>query len=402
MKSKHAVLLVDGWKNKTINTKNLVALIRLDNKQYVFLGSWDFSDKSETGEELTKTVNICVQLALEQYAIKIYVVVTDNAANMMKMGRTVDLWYLTCSSHSGNLLCKALVDNKFGGEVKSVINEFKNPFLQKKLVDKSQKKLISIGETRWCSHRDAFKRVLEVLESIREISREHRTYFSEESYKLINSTKFSAALLDNTLLMDPVCEFINTSQQADCSVAESTQKWLTLEIPAAITEYEKKLEQRVEKAINVYGLVANFLHPVYQGSLIMTNPDYNREVTDFFEQNLDEDGLKELEEYKKKTGCFAKLFVKNYQETLFWTVAQSFYPHLSEIALKLMNIPASTAQLERFFSHWAYVHDPKRNRLTPERSYKLAALYYHLRPKDKKILVEDDDDEVPWLANHFL
>lgn len=57
-------------------------------------------------------------------------------------------------------------------------------------------------------------------------------------------------------------------------------------------------------------------------------------------------------------------------------------PHLSKLALKLFDIPSSTAELERLFSYWGYVHSVIRNRLTAKRSKALVDIYYILRFED--------------------
>lgn len=386
MNSRSSVLLIDGWKNKSANTKQVVALLKLDNKKFVFLGTWDFTIKSETGDELSTVVNTSIELAHEHYGVNVYVVVTDNASNMMKMGRTVDIWHLTCSSHSGNLLCQTFVDKDFAKKVQDLITNFKQPRLEQKLVTRKKIKLISIAPTRWCSHRDAFRQVFQALKSLREIAEEDRQFVKDENYRLLTSTDFGDRLNHSILLMDPICEFTNQSQKADCSVAESTEHWLSLNIPVANEVYDDALEKRIDKAINGYGFAANFFHPVYQGRRVVSNPEYNQELNEFFAQNLDQDGKRELEQFKRKEGIFEDLFQQNYKNpVLFWRAARDEFPILSDLAIKLLNIPASTAQLERFFSHWGYVHDSKRNQLLPERSYKLAALYFDMRSEDSVV-----------------
>ena len=56
----------------------------------VFLNSWDLSEDGhgedqETGEKLFEIVQECIQILQEIYHTKLYAVVSDNAANMLKM-----------------------------------------------------------------------------------------------------------------------------------------------------------------------------------------------------------------------------------------------------------------------------------------------------------------------------
>ena len=126
-----------------------------------------------------------------------------------------------------------------------------------------------------------------------------------------------------------------------------------------------------------------FLHPVYKDIRFADYVEYINKMNNFFRQNLTENGFAQLEDFKIRTGMFGILDRRNYRSSeIFWKAAKNFYPELSNLALKLLNICASTGELERLFSQWAYVHDPKRNRLKPERSAKLVCLYYSLRMRD--------------------
>ncbi|XP_043256809.1 uncharacterized protein LOC122399852 [Colletes gigas] len=126
----NAVLLIDGWKNSAANSKNVVAMLRLTTGRNLFLESWTFNQIRETGKALSEVVNQCVEIAYNQYNINIYAVVTDNASNMINIKRRVDLWHVTCNSHSGNLLFKSLIDTSFDDKVNNIIKDFRSPNLE--------------------------------------------------------------------------------------------------------------------------------------------------------------------------------------------------------------------------------------------------------------------------------
>lgn len=65
---------------------------------------------------------------------------------------------------------------------------------------------------------------------------------------------------------------------------------------------------------------------------------------------------------------------------------------LAEFARDYLKIPASTAQLERLFSNWAFVHSDVRNRLSDETSKKLVKMYFTLRSTDELPDIDIDDD----------
>lgn len=78
--------------------------------------------------------------------------------------------------------------------------------------------------------------------------------------------------------------------------------------------------------------------------------------------------------------------------TTYWYYANKKHAELAAFATKLLKIPASTAQLERMFSNWSFIHNDTRNRLGEETSKKLLNIYFSLRSSD--CLPEDDDNIV--------
>lgn len=73
-------------------------------------------------------------------------------------------------------------------------------------------------------------------------------------------------------------------------------------------------------------------------------------------------------------------------------MAEVEHPKLSNLAVKLLQIPASSAQLERVFSQWALIHTPIRNPLTFERSKKLMYVYYSLQIRDTLPIIEEEEE----------
>lgn len=226
-----SVLLIDGWKNSTANTKNVVTMIHNNYGHVAFLESFDFSEQSETGEELSKIVLKSTELAKEKYSTKIYAVVSDNASNMLKMGRIVkesDILHSGCNSHMGNLLAF--------GEVTSLQKEFKNPHFEKKI----KKRVVLPVDTRWCSHRDTYENFLTNLTTMRQIVIDKQVVFKSRLKHLLFDDEFIEKVKSNKKALDPICNLINKCQQRDCSLAEAVEMWLTIEVPE---KYKEKLKK---------------------------------------------------------------------------------------------------------------------------------------------------------------
>ena len=73
-----SVLLIDGWKNSSANTKNVVYMLHNAPNPTYFLKSWDFTGQNDNAENLTKVFEEAIVLAKEMYNTKIYAVVSDN------------------------------------------------------------------------------------------------------------------------------------------------------------------------------------------------------------------------------------------------------------------------------------------------------------------------------------
>ena len=233
---------------------------------------------------------------------------------------------------------------------------------------------------------------------MRQIVNDNDIILKAENHELLFDDAFEANLMDNLVILDPICKITRTCEKYTSNIADAIELWLKLELPAINEQYNNLVENREQKVINVYGLTANFLHPHYRGLRFTNNAVHMKSMNQFLNENLSENGLNELNDFKNQTGYFRDIFARNDRSwKLFWQTSEIYYPELSKLAIRLLNICAATGELERLFSQWAYVHNTKRNHLTKERSAKLITLYYGLRFRDDVLLIdeilEDSDEE---------
>lgn len=126
------------------------------------------------------------------------------------------------------------------------------------------------------------------------------------------------------------------------------------------------------------------LHPSYRGELL--TEEQKNLVEEYFLQNLDGEGLTSLQKFYYNEDIFSILNDRNIHDPIiYWRLAERKHPVLSKLAIRLINIPASSAQLERLFSNWHYIHSDLRNRLKPDKSKKLVHTYYSLKMNDIEI-----------------
>ena len=92
--------------------------------------------------------------------------------------------------------------------------------------------------------------------------------------------------------------------------------------------------------------------------------------------------------YRNRTGIFNKqslwtpIFINNPMK--FWQSIEEIYPELSVFAQRLFAITPNAAASERIWSVLSNIHTAKRNRLTAERSGKLAKISWHLKQEHLK------------------
>ncbi|EFN75163.1 hypothetical protein EAI_07121, partial [Harpegnathos saltator] len=141
--------------------------------------------------------------------------------------------------------------------------------------------------------------------------------------------------------------------------------------------FQSVLERRKKMALNIYALVAYYLHPKYHEDVNETlTTEQLKKIQVFLLNILDEKGIVDLHTFNERTGIFHTLFKKHVEDPIiFWDMVKVHHPNLSSLALRLQKIPASSAQIERVFSNWSFVHSPICNRLDFERSRELLRIY---------------------------
>lgn len=293
-------------------------------------------------------------------------------------------------------MAKDVTDTKLAENVNSVLKEFKKVDFEKSILDKGGKKIKMSCETRWCSNRDACISLLSNLQHMKQIIiDENPKKVKANISKLVLDEEFIEKVKEEKEMLDAICELINKCQDQNTSLADATQMWLSFDLKDKYRfKMLEKFGKRKKIALNKYALVAYYLHPFYDNALLESNSEYMKEISHFLLQNLNADGLEDWHVYKIKGGIFELLYSKEIRKPeIFWSTAEINHPQLAKLALKVLNLPASSAQLERVFSNWRQIHTPLRNRLTFERSKKHMHIYFSLNNTPESSLTLENDEE---------
>ncbi|KMQ89391.1 membrane-bound transcription factor site-2 protease-like protein [Lasius niger] len=243
------VLLIDGWKNSSANTKNVVCTLHSVSSKSTFLKSWGITGLRETGEQLKEIVNEKIKLAKEKFKVTTYTVVSDNASPMISMGKKVEIWHTLCHSHSGNLLAKAFVSDDFAKTVNELLHKFKSPSAEYEIKQRGESRIMLACDTWWCSYRDAFRCLLKNLHLMQALVDEKKIQLNPK-YERLRDPSFAIQLQDFILIFDPICQLINVCQESDCSIAKACEEWLKLVISTANDQTAKKIGQSTRKSVD--------------------------------------------------------------------------------------------------------------------------------------------------------
>ncbi|KAF2898878.1 hypothetical protein ILUMI_07306 [Ignelater luminosus] len=355
----------------------------------VFLHAKDLTTTAETAENLLEVVNESIDVAQKLYNTKVYCIVSDNASNMKKMGQLSGLWYSNCNSHTANLLAKDISNTPeialCLAQAHSVLKEFKHPELERRVTENKGYRMKLPCDTRWCSNLDASSCLVSNFPIMRQVvvASSNDLKIKQDVKKLLFDDDFETQCQDCIDLLNPICELINTAHSAECTLADVVDLWLNLKTNHVYNKehYREIIQRRVESALNIYALTAYYLD--INKDFKKLQDDMQEKVYNFLLEELHKNGIEEWVQFRESMEIFKSLKEKgitNWQS--FWKTAKLKCPKLSELAMKLLKIPASSVQIERLFSNWSYVHSSVRNRLTFDRSKKLLYVYYSLKLTD--------------------
>lgn len=257
-------------------------------------------------------------------------------------------------------------------KLRSILQEFQSPIVQEKLLEYRGTTLLYEAPNDWKDVEQMYSNFLCKLPFLKKLVSDHVVDLQDRLLTyLIHNSKSSWTIL-----------WIQQCQESTTNLGDITEGWLKLE--KLCRECDVHLFE-LDDYLSPQLLAANFFHPHYHDHCF-TSPtddtDRLKKLMDFLLPLLEEKDLKGYTEYKNKIGIFRTLFDKKLKKwQLFWKIAMEYYPDLSFLVQKLLQVPVRVEKLN-------FV-DFSADQLTPNRYKKFVDVHHHLRLQ--KITEADDN-----------
>lgn len=401
-------LQVDGWSN--IRNESILNFV-VTKPEPIFVDFVDSKSNRHTSEYLAGEI----EKVLDKHDVfKFLVLIGDNAANIQKAFAILKEKYphliiLGCFAHSLHLLCCDILKcdsvKNFMANVIEIAKKIRNVQVLSSLFNQINKEkgtssTIKLpGATRWGSNLKCLESFLKNKATLQQL------VVKEESQELISS-RMKGMLLDDNIfwvkmqklhdLLVPIIKWIE-KLQTNTPVAhivfgaiDEIEKSLIQLLPTSpVQKNEEKsiMDSFIKRKSNILQpihLAAALLDPAHQGFNLSEADQINAmEAIYNISDNMKLDTAKimsEVSNYKAKQGLWAKPFVWKCATNcspVSWWLGMSGTTLLSKVAVKILQIPVTSAATERTFSTFSFIHNKKRNRLTTQKAGMMTYISYN-------------------------
>lgn len=415
-------LLCDGWTD--VNGVSLMNII-FATPDPVFLKTIESGVERHTSDFIFKTLRDEI---IAVGADKVNAVVTDNAPNMKGAWNLIQQQYphiiaYGCVAHGLNLLSKDFTKiNSISRVVqvgKEIVQFFNNKHIPKHVFKRIQAErdqhpttLKAPVETRWGTYTIMLDSLLKNKINLKAscVDKDLINILDNTVRKNIEDNNFWEKVEKSLKLLRPVLATIHMLEGDQATMAYVVKQMK--EIEKAVLEVANSYSSNEKNKILEYWHNRNeFINHPVQLAAALLHPDQhtkflsNSEVTKAMtfvtnlatQKGLDEsEVLIDLAEYRSKT--------KDFSQASHWKVCsrmsavtwwKGFFPQkqLSQLAVQILSMPATTGSCERNFKLHSNIKTKKRNKLTVERTEKLVFVKQNLKIFEQNDFDSDSEND---------
>lgn len=244
---------IDGWSN-IHNEPVICATITTETGQAFLYETIDTSGKPHTSEYLTEICCDLIYSCETEYQCMVKSFVTDNAANMARMRKTVEekigpknVITYGCSAHLLNLLCKDLQVKDVKEHVVQIVKYFRNNHLARaKFSQSGGKTLVLPSDVRWNSVADCLEMYITQWDILLKICEENKKEIETTIYQKVSNIGLKHAAKEYLDILKPIAVAIDTLQRKNATISDAVEQWKHLQYT-----FEEVLELPLQKKTRI-------------------------------------------------------------------------------------------------------------------------------------------------------
>lgn len=400
--SRNLALQCDGWSN--LRNEGILNFV-VNTPKPIFVDFVNTKDNRHTSEYLCQEM----KKILEKFGPnKFLVVIGDNAANMKKACKLLQSEYphivpLGCIAHTMHLLVNDILSTKsanvFIQRVVSIVKTIRQSQILSALLTEinTAKKLNSTlhlpVKTRWGSYLNCLDSMMKCKVSLQTFAVNEAASSLPRDMKnsLLDDDVFWTRVTSLADVLRPIVSWI-TKLEGDEPLThkalyafEDIDSSLSKTLPASLLsnaeekQILEKATQRKEFAIAPIHLAAALLDPGSQGHLLshaqqLEALEFIDQVASHMETVDSANVLVDLANYRAKEESWSKAFLWKCVDKITpvtWWKGMCGCSDLSQVAIRILTAPITSAATERSFSTFSRIHTKRRNRLTTQRAGKI-------------------------------
>jgi hypothetical protein len=236
----------------------------------------DTSGHPHTSEYLKEFAMSSVKKVESEFGCQVGSIVTDNAANVAKMRRNlesrsdIDVVSYGCSAHLLNLLAQDLEIDNVKEHIVHVVKYFRNNHFA--LAEYRASGSQSCSSTRHSLEHDVrLPPLLQVYIAnwsvLLKICEANRNVIDSTVQQKVSNMVLKRSAEDLLARLETIAVALDSAQSDRCNIADVVDIWKKLEskLPCDDKTVKQKFKSRYGQAVTPSHLLANLLHPRYQG-----------------------------------------------------------------------------------------------------------------------------------------
>ena len=226
--------------------------------------------------------------------------------------------------------------------------------------------------------------------------------FSKHSKDLLLNDDFWSRLTRTCDLLQPVASSVQFIESDKPQISQSAKLFAELKahfdtaLPASPLSKEEELQvqnhlsARRNFCIKALHKAANLLDPNINGKDLTEEEqleavEFIANISEYMDDIDGAELLSDVAMYRANESIWSKPFIwdsaRKLSAYIWWKGMCSSRKNLSTVAARILQMPATSAAVERSFSTYGNIHSARRNRLTSERAGKLVYVSQNLRMK---------------------